>query len=75
MQYPERLLRLITNLAEANYVDEANTIAQVLELQNIRDIQVIPINHPLHERLVQVLRPQTLIKDKLQNLSQRLRVE
>lgn len=71
-----RLLILANKLVDNNFNTESETIlAQILEINQIRDLQTITPEHPLYPLIKKLLRPGEGIQDKLADFSKRLRQE
>lgn len=68
-----RLQKLASKLAQTGLKVEAEDIlAQIFELNNIDNVQVITPEHPLFPVFRKLLRPDEAIDEKLSNFSKRL---
>lgn len=73
MNTTNTLINIAAKLQEQGFTKEANEIiAQVLELNNITNVNVITPDHPLYPAIQRVLRPEQAIQEKLSNFSERL---
>lgn len=76
MKMNNKLLILADKLVDNELESEAEQIlAQIFELNNIRNVQVITPEHPIYPVLFKMLKPEEVIQDKLVDFSNRLGLE
>ncbi len=74
MNIEERLFILATVLDRNGYTDLSNTIAQALEITDVRQVGIITPEHPLYNRIQQLLHSNTAIETKISEFNERLKL-
>ena len=75
MNLNNRLFVLAYALKEKGYIEQADAIAQSLEVTDVRQVGVITPGHPLYDKIRSLLHPtNSAVETKLSNFNDRLQV-